>query len=278
MTIPPRLFLAVSACLVTVAMLASAAFVMKWQSDATGARSGVHSDNEARRIVDARVAPYSAVGRVKGTMLCTAEIVLHPRIVLTAAHCVATGRRVVFQPGYQAGADLGRFEAAVWAIGARQDYTGQSVHDASNDWAILLLERAPIGVQPFLLSELSADGLRQLGQQILMPSYAVDVAAGQALSLDPACSVRKHAWNVLVHDCQTSSGGSGAPLLIRQGEEYAVVGVHTGAILERDEALHSMRLIGHEATGAWAFGEAIRALSARLKKDGSLDVAGPLAH
>ena len=111
-----------------------------------------------------------------------------------------------------------------------------------------------------------------------MPSYAVDMAEGQSLSLDPACSVRKHAWNVLVHDCQTSFSGSGAPLLIRQEEEYAVVGVHTGSILERDEALNTMRLVGHEATGAWAFAAAIRALSARLEKDGDLDVAALLAH
>jgi protease YdgD len=275
---PLRLFLAVTVCLVIATILASTVVVMRWQSHATGARSAVRSDFEARRIVDARVAPYSALGRVMGNMVCTAEIVLHPRIVLTAAHCIGTRRTVAFQLGYQAGTDLGRFAATVWAIGARQDIAGQSVHDASNDWAILLLERAPIGVQPFLLSELPVDRLRQMGGQLLMPSYSVDMAEGQSLSLDPACSVRKHAWNVLVHDCQTSFSGSGAPLLIRNEKEYAVVGVHTGSILERDEALNSMRLVGHGATGAWAFNEAVRALSARLEKGLGLSSRPLLAH
>lgn len=279
MLFAPRLFLAVS-LLSAATMLPPADRVMKSQSSADAARAELDrpARNETRRIVDARTAPYSAVGRLKGTMLCTGAVVLHPRIVLTAAHCVARGSEVVFQPGYQAGLDLGRFKAAVWAIGAHQDFTGQSVHDAANDWAVLLLARAPIGIRPFLLSELSADRLKQLGRHILMPSYAVDVAAAQSLSLDPACSVRERAWNVVVHDCMTSSGGSGAPLLVRQEQEYAIVGVHTGALLERDEALHRVKLIGHEATGAWTFAEAIHDLSARLKEGGSLDVAGPLAH
>jgi hypothetical protein len=281
MTIAPRFFLAASICLLaTASMLPNPLLTRTSQDDASRARSNDDhaGDIEARRIVDARVAPYSVVGRIKGTMVCTAAVVLHPRIALTAAHCVETGAGVVFQLGYQGGTDLGRFKATVWAIGAHQDFTGQSVHDASNDWAVLVLDRAPIGVQPFGLSELPADGLRQLGRQILMPSYGVDMAAAQVLSLDPACSIRKLAWNVLVHDCQTSSGGSGAPLLIKRKQGYEVVGIHTGAILERDEALQSVKLIGYEATGAWTFAEAIHELSAQLRRSGTFDVAGPLGH
>ena len=166
----------------------------------------------------------------------------------------------------------------MWAIGAQQNFAGQSVQEASNDWAVLLLERAPKGIRPFLLAELSVDQLKRLGRQIFMPSYAIDTASAQVLSLDPACSVRNLAWNVLVHDCMTSSAGSGAPLLIRQEQEYAIVGVHTGALLERDEALNSVRFIGHEATGVWTFAKAVHSLSAQLKNDERLHTAGPLAH
>jgi hypothetical protein len=225
MTIAPRL-LSLSICLLaTAAVLAPAAVVTKLQGNVHSSHPepNLADANEPRQIVDAGVAPYSAVGRIKGTMLCTAAVVLHPRIALTAAHCVQAGATVAFQLGYQAGTEFGRFKATVWAIGARQLSTGQSVLDASNDWAVLLLERAPIGIRPFLLGELSGDALKRLGRQILMPSYALDVAAAQSLSLDPACSVRKLAWNVLIHDCMTTSGGSGAPLLIKQEQEYAVV-------------------------------------------------------
>src|SRR5260370_7740357 len=46
------------------------------------------TENDHRRIVDARLSPYSAIGKFKGTMTCTAAIVLNPRIIITAGHFV----------------------------------------------------------------------------------------------------------------------------------------------------------------------------------------------
>src|SRR5260370_33656574 len=102
-----------------------------------------------RRIVDARLAPYSAVGKFSGTMTCTAAVILDPRIIITAGHCITerdgTTRRsnLSFQLGYQTGTDLERFEATVWAVAAKQDFTHESVQEASTDWTILVLDRAP---------------------------------------------------------------------------------------------------------------------------------------
>jgi V8-like Glu-specific endopeptidase len=240
-------------------------------------------DVHARRVVDARLPPYAAVGRLSGNMVCTAALVVHPRIAVTAAHCVTSGNGLIsllspiYASGYEAGGELGHFKALVWAIGAQQDFKGQSARDASNDWAVLLLEGAPAGVRPFLLSDQPADALIALGTGIEMPSYAIDVGGAQVLSLDPVCSIRKHAWNVLVHDCKTSSGGSGAPLLIRQQDWYAVIGIHTAAIWEQDQE-HVMKPIGHEAVGSWSFADAIYTLDRRLEHGGDLAVAGPLAH
>ena len=168
-----RVFLAACSYVVPHAatLVSSAAAEMVSRDNSTDmgrVAPGAVRDNDRRRIVDARLPPYAAVGRIKGAMLCTAAIVLHPRIVLTAAHCVSSGSGKItplqpfFQPGYQAGSDLGRFKATVWAIGAEQDFKGQSVRDASNDWAVLLLERAPIGIRPFLLSNQSTNLPRQL--------------------------------------------------------------------------------------------------------------------
>jgi V8-like Glu-specific endopeptidase len=78
--------------------------------------------DRSRPIVDVRSVPYAAVGRFKGAMVCTAAIVLHPRIIVTAGHCVTVGDagreriELIFQPGYQAGTDLGRYKATVWAV------------------------------------------------------------------------------------------------------------------------------------------------------------------
>ncbi|MGB3447206.1 MAG: hypothetical protein WBA48_10960 [Xanthobacteraceae bacterium] len=75
------------------------------------------SEIDHHQIVDASLAPYSAIGKFKGTMTCTAAIVLNPRIIITAGHCVAerdgTTRKsnFSFHLAYQAGADLGPFQA-----------------------------------------------------------------------------------------------------------------------------------------------------------------------
>src|SRR3990172_209619 len=103
------------------------------------------TSNERRLIVDAQRSPYSAIGKFRGTMTCTAAIVLHPRIVVTAGHCIKKNdgtlktSNLLFQPGYQAGTDLGHFKATVWAVGSKQSSRQQSAHDASQDWVILVL-------------------------------------------------------------------------------------------------------------------------------------------
>lgn len=137
-------------------------------------------DDSAQHIIDARQSPYAAVGRFDGTMTCTAAMVLHPRIIITAGHCIAERKRAPrpryfsFQPGYQTEPDLGRFEAVVWAVGSLQKLKHQSAYEASNDWAILVLDRAPAGVRPFLLSHHSPDVLRSFERKMLLPSYSQD--------------------------------------------------------------------------------------------------------
>src|SRR6516225_1036875 len=51
-------------------------------------------DARTRRVVDARLPPYAAVGRLSGSMVCTAALV-HPRIAVTAAHCVTSGNGLI---------------------------------------------------------------------------------------------------------------------------------------------------------------------------------------
>lgn len=236
------------------------------------------TDVDSRRIVDARLPSYAAIGKFKGTMACTAAIVLHPRIIITAGHCITerdgTTKRsnLLFRPGYQAGTDLGRFRATIWAVGSKQSFKRQSVHDASQDWAILVLDRAPVGVRPFVLSHHSFATLKSLDRQILMPSYSDDVANAEVLSVDPACSVRDVVWDVLIHNCKARFGSSGAPLLMRDQLRYAVVGIHTGSMYASDEEGHIAKFVGNRAIGSWMFTEALMALSRRLSDDTVHDV------
>jgi V8-like Glu-specific endopeptidase len=212
-------------------------------------------------------------------MVCTAAIVLHPRIIITAAHCIArrdglaSRTKPIFQPAQRAGRQLDRFEATVWAVGSEQRFTAQSAHDASNDWAILVLDRVPVGMRPLRLGSDSAEELARLERQILMPGYMIDAAGALSLRLDTACSVRGMMWNVLLHDCQASAGTSGAPLLMRDGEWYALVGIHTGSIFASDEEGRIAASIGNSATGAWSFAQALTALSRCLQGEAGDDVA-----
>src|SRR6266702_7313567 len=96
-------------------------------------RSHSVTEFDPRQIVDARRLPYSAIGRFKGTMTCTAAVVLNPRIIITAGHWITEGDGTIrrsdlsFQLGYQTGTDLGRFQATVWASGSKQRFGHETV-------------------------------------------------------------------------------------------------------------------------------------------------------
>jgi V8-like Glu-specific endopeptidase len=234
-----------------------------------------------RRVVDARLAPYAAVGRFEGTMTCTAAIVVHPRIIVTAAHCI-TGRdgsirksNLSFRLGYQSGTDRGRFEATVWAVGSKQSFRRQSVRDASQDWVILILDRTPKSVEPLVLGDHSFDTLRTRERQFFMPSYSSDIGDADVLSADPACSIRDIAWDVLVHDCRGRSGSSGAPLLKRDRVQYAVVGIHTGAMFASDGGGHVAEFVGNRAIGSRMFAQSLLALLRQLNSEAADHVDSP---
>jgi protease YdgD len=240
------------------------------------------ADVNLRRTVDPGLRPYAAVGRFRGTMLCTAAIVGHPRIILTAGHCVTEKDGSVrksnlsFQLGYEAGTARGHFEAMVWAIGSKQNIKRQTVHDASQDWAILVLDRTPTGVQPFVLGyRHSIATLKALQRQFFMPSYSHDIGDAEFLSVDPACSVRDLMWEVLIHDCSGTFGSSGAPLLIEDRLQYAVAGIHTGAMFASDDAGHIAKFVGNRAIGSWTFAPSLLALVPQLNAEASRGVESP---
>jgi protease YdgD len=233
-------------------------------------RSRSVTEVDPRRIVDARRSPYSAIGRFKGTMTCTAAVVLNPRIIITAGHCITEGDGTIrrsnlsFQAGYQLGTDLGRYQATVWAIGSKQSFTHESVREASRDWAILVLDRAPAGVRPLLLDHHSLEASELLGQQIVLPAYSNDIVNAEVLSVDPACTVSLLVWDALVHTCRARPGSSGAPLLLREGSGYAIVGIHTASMYASDEDGHVAKFVGNQAIASWMFADAVVALSRQL--------------
>jgi V8-like Glu-specific endopeptidase len=243
----------------------SAHSVVRRTATPPGATEVVH-----RQIVDARLSPYSAIGKFRGTMTCTAAIVLNPRIVITAGHCVTERNGTIkrsnlfFQPAYQSGTDLGRFRATIWAVGANQSFTHESVREASQDWAILLLDRAPAGVHPFLLSYRSLRGLELVERQIFLPAYSSDIVRAEVLSVDSNCIISDLVSDTLIHNCVARPGSSGAPLLLRVGPDYAVIGIHAASMFASGADGRVGKFVGNQAVGSWMFSEAALALSRQL--------------
>jgi V8-like Glu-specific endopeptidase len=229
-------------------------------------------DGSHRQIVDARISPYSAVGKFKGTMTCTAAMILDPRIIVTAAHCIMErdgtirGSSFSFQPGYRSGNHSAKFDATVWAVGSRQSAEHETVGDAARDWAILVLDRAPSGIEPFALSRypIGTSGLSEL--QLQLPAYSDNTGDAEALSVDPACAVRDLLWDTLIHNCTAGRGSSGAPLLVREEQSYAIIGIQAASVFEDDQSGH-MRFVGSQATGSWMFMNAALALSRQLNTE-----------
>ena len=222
-----------------------------------------------RQIVDARLSPYSAIGKLRGATTCTAAIVLNPRIIVTAAHCVTerdgtTKHSNLFQLSYQSGADLGRFQATVWAIGSKQGFTHETVREVSGDWAILILDRAPVGIHPLLFSRYSLKAVASLKPQILLPAYSNDIVNAEVISVDPSCTVRALSSDTLIHTCVARPGSSGAPLLLRDGLDLAIIGIHTASIFASDRDGHVGRFVGNQAVASSMFSEAVLALSEQL--------------
>lgn len=103
-----------------------------------------------------------------------------------------------------------------------------------------------------------------LGQQIVLPAYSNDIVNAEVLSVDPACTVSLFVWDALVHTCRARPGSSGAPLLLREGSGYAIVGIHTASMFASDEDGQVARFIGNQAIASWTFADAVFALSRQL--------------
>lgn len=215
---------------------------------------------------------YAAVGTIKAAMTCTAAVVLDPQIVITAAHCILDENdrlpraRPSFTPAYDSGKQVRGYSGQVWTVGSWRQHTAQTVSDASHDWAIVVLDEALLGAEPLSVRSYEPREAAERGWRVILPSYSSDVAARHVLGVDLSCSVRAIAWEVLLHDCAASSGSSGAPLLMRDGETFAVIGVNTGTIALTVDAFEEAARIRHSAVGAWSFLPALRAVHARLMR------------
>jgi protease YdgD len=190
---------------------------------------------DQRVIVDPLVPPWNAITKIQTNIgsRCTGVLVA-PAIVLTAAHCLYNRlTHALLQPvslhvlvGYERGAFRWHRLVANYTVG--DGFDGNKPSPQTADWArIELAEAIPDVVAPLPMALQPAAS----GMAIALVGYSQDRA--QLLRVDPRCHVGiltpRPGGTLLLHDCSATRGTSGGPLLTREGNGWAVVGINIGA-------------------------------------------------
>jgi len=187
---------------------------------------------DGRVVVDAAASPWRGLVRlqVPGETRCTA-VLIGPRTVLTAAHCLWGPRLHRFVPaeivhvlsGYAGGRYVRHAVAAAYHLGANDSARPAPI---GRDFAIVTLAE-PLGDASLPLAETDPP----VGTPVMLGGYNQDRA--EVIEADLHCRIIGVLPGRLMHNCAGTRGTSGAPLLAQAVDgSWQVVGLQVAALTD----------------------------------------------